>query len=211
VQRQCRPCRWSRRGGPSSAPFAGRRLLRWLPAGLRRLHRLVLGRPVSGTARLARNRPRAVILSCHVLAHYPPSGRPCRLRAMAAVLMTRYGPMRLPPVTASNRSLEIPPCSPRAGRCRMSQLLHQCARRQTVRPEVASVSERRRAAPEVVSSTSKSKRSTFDTAETAPPLPPPAVRIPTRTWKEIERLTRSNVGCGPRGPAKSYSCSLKQV
>ena len=33
------------------------------------------------------------------------------------------------------------------------------------------------------------------------PLPPPAVRIPTRTWKEIERLTRSNVGCGPRRKA----------
>jgi hypothetical protein len=38
-------------------------------------------------------------------------------------------------------------------------------------------------------------------AETAPPLPPPAVRIPTRTWKEIERLTRSNVGRGPRRKA----------
>ena len=44
-------------------------------------------------------------------------------------------------------------------------------------------------------------RLTFETAETAPPLPPPAVRIPTRTWKEIERLTRSNVGCGPRRKA----------
>ncbi len=44
-------------------------------------------------------------------------------------------------------------------------------------------------------------RLTFDTAETAPPLPPAAVRIPTRTWKEIERLTRSNVGCGPRRKA----------
>ena len=41
----------------------------------------------------------------------------------------------------------------------------------------------------------------FDTVETAPPLPPPAVRIPTRTWKGIERLTRSNVGCGPRRKA----------
>jgi P27 family predicted phage terminase small subunit len=30
---------------------------------------------------------------------------------------------------------------------------------------------------------------------------PPAVRIATRTWKEIERLTRSNVGCGPRRKA----------
>jgi len=27
------------------------------------------------------------------------------------------------------------------------------------------------------------------------------VRIPTRTWKEIERFTRSNVGCGPRRKA----------
>ena len=34
-----------------------------------------------------------------------------------------------------------------------------------------------------------------------PPLPPPAVRIPTRQRKEIERLTRSNVGCGPRRKA----------
>jgi hypothetical protein len=32
-------------------------------------------------------------------------------------------------------------------------------------------------------------------------VPPPAVRIPTRTWKEIERLTRSNVGGGPRRKA----------
>jgi hypothetical protein len=28
-----------------------------------------------------------------------------------------------------------------------------------------------------------------------------AARIATRTWKEIEGLTRSNVGCGPRGKA----------
>jgi hypothetical protein len=27
----------------------------------------------------------------------------------------------------------------------------------------------------------------------APPLPPPAVRIARRMWKEIERLTHSNV------------------
>ena len=35
----------------------------------------------------------------------------------------------------------------------------------------------------------------------AQPLPPPAVRIATRTWKEIERLTRSNVGCRLRREA----------
>jgi hypothetical protein len=29
----------------------------------------------------------------------------------------------------------------------------------------------------------------------------PPVRIPTRTWKEAECLTRSNVGCGPRREA----------
>jgi hypothetical protein len=32
-------------------------------------------------------------------------------------------------------------------------------------------------------------------------VPPLAVRIPTRTWKEIERPTRSNVGGGPRRKA----------
>jgi hypothetical protein len=36
---------------------------------------------------------------------------------------------------------------------------------------------------------------------TAQPLPSAAVRIATRTWKEIERLTRSNVGCRLRREA----------
>jgi len=55
--------------------------------------------------------------------------------------------------------------------------------------------------PRIRASSQAESRLTFDTAETAPPLPPPAVRIPTRPWKEIERLTRSNVGCGPRRKA----------
>ena len=59
-------------------------------------------------------------------------------------------------------------------------------------------SNRRNSARRVIAAES---RLTFDTAETAAPLPPPAVRIPTRTWKEIERSTRSNVGCGPRRKA----------
>ena len=47
-------------------------------------------------------------------------------------------------------------------------------------------------------------RLTLDTAGTAPPLPPPAVRMTTRTWKEIERLTR----CTSPAPSRSGACDL---
>jgi hypothetical protein len=58
-------------------------------------------------ARLAGNRPRALVLSCHVLAHYPSlwpivvaSG------AMAAVLMSRYGPGAYPSLPLQTRLLK---------------------------------------------------------------------------------------------------------
>ena len=69
-----------------------------------------------GIARLAGNRPRALVRTCHVLAHYPPSGRSCRLRGDGGRADEPIRPKRLPLVTASNRSLEIPRCSPQAGR-----------------------------------------------------------------------------------------------
>src|ERR1700760_112662 len=57
-------------------------------------------------AQLAGNRPRALVLSCHVLAHYPPYGRSCRLRDDGGRADEPIRPERLPLVTASNRLLE---------------------------------------------------------------------------------------------------------
>jgi len=45
---------------------------------------------------------------------------------MAAVLMSRYGPSAYPSLPLQTGPFGIPLCSPRAGRYRMSQLLHQC-------------------------------------------------------------------------------------
>src|SRR6185437_4660358 len=57
-------------------------------------------------AQLAGNRPRALVLSCHVLAHYPPYSRSCRLRDDGGRADEPIRPERLPLVTASNRLLK---------------------------------------------------------------------------------------------------------